>query len=172
VNMALDDFIHLVSSGSLPKLLDIAQMAPAWSGEQGWMDVRDELDALIFSQLMQGEDLTVRRIVFLEPPRDATRSATEEHRRWIGGLVRDLYALDMPEKGEGAAYRIRQVIRAPHSPAPPPLEDGWNSSGNESWARAFEDTWVTPGCIENNLVPADFPDGPAGDRDARWYLWN
>jgi hypothetical protein len=170
--MTIDEFAELTCCGELPKRLDVVQTAPAWSQNERWMSIRDKLDAMIFSQFMRGRTLSVRRIVFLEPPPGLAERVAEEHRGWVRGLVRDLYQLDMPDRGKKGEYRIRQLIREPHPAESPDLKDGWSDGEGGAWSRAFEQAWSALRAIENNLRPADFPQGPAADRDPRWYLWH
>jgi hypothetical protein len=166
-------FSELLRADELPSGLDIVQVAPDWSSEDSLMRIRDRLDALIFDRFMRDASFTVRRIVFLEPPaHGAPQSVVSEHRHWVSGLVRDLFHLDMPGRGERAAYRIRQLIREPHPVNPQDVSDGWSDGDDREWSQGFERVWTAPGCIENNITPEDFPIGPIGDRDPRWYLWH
>jgi len=171
--MSSGDFAELMGLREWPQRLDIAQTATAWAQDSQSMAIRDELDASVFSRFIQAEDLIVRRLVFLEPPSDVPSIVADEHRRWVGGLVRDLYQLDMPDNGRDAPYRVRQLIRSAHpSESPPSLDDGWGVSKGGRWSEAFEELWSTLGAIENNVLPSDFPVGPPADRDPRWYLWH
>lgn len=170
--MTIERFAALVGRGRLPDRLDLVQTSPSWAEDRTWMTLRDEIDALIFSQFLVETPLKVRRIVFLEPPEDERTRAAEEHRRWVSGLVRDLYHLGMPSQGADAPYQLRQLVRDPRPAGREDLVcDGWNVT-DASWREAFESTWTAPACIENNLVPPDYPVGPIGDRDPRWYLWH
>lgn len=155
-----------------PARLDLVQLSSRWDDDRAWQSVRDALDSRLFASMLRGEEITVRRIAYLEPPRGAGQSLHHEHRTWIAGLVRDLFQLDMPRQGASARYRLRQLIREPSPQARAPMEDGWSSPGNSEWARDFEELWQTPACIESNVSPVEIPHGPPADRDPRWYLWH
>jgi len=150
----------------------LVQLSSRWDDDRDWRSVRNALDARLFTSLLQGEEITVRRIAYLEPLRSAGQDVHQEHRTWIAGLVRDLFQLDMPRHGARARYRLRQLIREPNPQAFAPIEDGWNSPDSSEWAREFEALWQTPACIESNVPPLEVPHGPPADRDPRWYLWH
>lgn len=170
--MSVEDFAALLDRDALPDRLELVQTSTSWTEDQAWMTVRDAIDALIFSQFLADRPLKVRRIVFLEPPEDAGMRGAEEHRRWVSGLVRDLYYLGMPMQGSEAPYQIRQLVRDPRAADLQTLvSDGWNVA-DTSWRKEFETTWTAPRCIESNLIPPDYPVGPIGDQDPRWYLWH
>jgi len=171
--MTLGDFATLLDRDRLPDRLELVQTLPAWAGDEDWIRVRDQIDSLIFSQFLLRKPLSVRRIVFLEPPAGEQGRSAAEHRSWVSGLVRDLFFLGMPSQGAEAPYRIRQLVRDPRATGHQTLvSDGWSDQTNDSWSEAFESTWAVPGCIESNLTPPDYPVGPVGDRDPRWYLWH
>jgi hypothetical protein len=170
--MSINGFADLLGLREWPRQLDIAQTTTAWSQDEQWMSMRDEIDGLLFSRFIQAEKIIVRRLVFLEPPLGVDSVVADEHRRWVAGLVRDLYHLDMPERGKDAPYRVRQLIRDPDPVQSPRLDDGWSGDQNGPWSQAFEALWSALGSIENNVLPPDFPVGPVADRDPRWYLWH
>ncbi len=169
--MTNDDFASLLER--LPNRLNLVQTSRVWSEDESSIELRDRIDSYIFSQLLLGVPLTVRRIVFLEPPGDERAGGAAEHRSWVSGLVRDLFYLGMPSRGDMAPYRIKQLVRDPHAGSDQcPVEDGWNTTPTGPWNEAFEEAWLAPGCIESNLIPSDYPVGPVGDRNPRWYLWH
>lgn len=168
----LEPFESLLDLPAWPSSLDLIQTSSQWNYDPEWRSLRDALDARLFASMLRGEGITVRRIAYLEPPREADRRLRQEHRAWIAGLVRDLYQLDMPRHGPRARYRLRQLIRQPSANAPAPLGDGWNSPIEPDWSREFAALWQMPGCIESNVPPVEVPHGPPADRDPRWYLWH
>lgn len=176
--MDLEYFARLLRDGELPARLDLIQLSRPWREDDPWMDLRDRIDALLFSLFLHGARLTVRRIVYLDIPADEKRDSsgakalTDAHREWVDGLVRDLHYLDMPSRGERATYRIKQLILDPHHDgAQSDITDGWSATDDGRWPRLFSQTWSLPACIENNLMPPELPVGPIGDRNPRWYLW-
>jgi hypothetical protein len=170
--MGAGDLGALIDRERLPARLDVAQLGPEWCCNKESMALRDELDSRIFAAFLREESVVVRRIVFLEPDPGLDARAAGEHRRWIAGLVRDLYYLDMPERGAGAAYQLRQLVRDPRPSTTLAMTDGWGEGDPETWTSTFAATWDMPGCIDSNVVPPEVDGGIAADRDPRWYLWH
>jgi hypothetical protein len=168
----LEPFESLLELPAWPASIDLVQTSSRWGDDPESRSLRDVLDARLFASMLRGDEITIRRIAYLEPPRGADGTSHREHRTWIAGLVRDLYQLDMPRYGPRARYRLRQLIRQQTPNTPTPLVDGWNSPDNSAWSVEFESLWQTPGCIESNVPPVEVPHGPPADRDPRWYLWH
>lgn len=156
----------------LPPSLDLVQLSSQWDDNPEWRETRYALDARLFLSVLRGDAITIRRITYLDPPREADPHARRAHTAWIAGLVSDLYLLDMPRLGAQAGYRLRQLIRQPDPDMAAPLQDGWNSADDRKWAEDFDALWHVPRSIESNVLPTEVPYGPPADRDPRWYLWH
>ena len=171
-------FEQLCDCEHLPAELSIVQYGSCWRSDAVTRRLAGRLDLRLFQSFLLGEAMHVRRIVLYDIPSDEGgtperyQDANKNHVKWIRSLIRDLYYLGMPQQQLGAPYRLKHLVLGRIDfETSDWLADDWADGSPSDWQSAFEEEWHRPGCIENNLQPAEFPVGPRGDRDFRRYLW-